>query len=157
MQSVNNKLHLLEDFIEGNQNVHTICLTETWFNEEKLKLFNLPGYPIESSFCRKSRREAARGGGVCILTKENQETKTRNDIVQLSLENIFEICAVELPRHNILIINLYWPNSSINKEKFFDCLENLLKLLSLKDVAKTILIGGDFNVNFLTNSVLKTL
>lgn len=119
MQSVHNKVHLLENFIEVNQNIQTICLTETWLNRQKLELFKLAGYQVGSSFCCKTRRQAE-GGGVCILIKENQDMKTRNNIEQLSQENIFEKCAVELPRHYLLIINLYWSDSGKNKEILFE-------------------------------------
>jgi exonuclease III len=150
MQSVGNKIHLLEDFTEANQDIQIICLSETWLNKEKLRLFNIPGFQIASYFCRETCREAV-GGGVCILTKENVEIKLRMDIEQLALENIFEVCAIEIRQNNMLIINVYWPNTKNNKDIILTNLENLLRLINQKDKNKYILIGGDFNVNFLCN------
>lgn len=151
MQSVYNKIHLLEALIEEQPNINVICITETWMNKEKLKLLNINNYTPGSSFCREQHE----GGGVCILVKSTLNYIERTDIKSQSLEYIFETCAIEIPEINLLIINLYWPDSNREVEVFYTCLEKLLKLLALKDNNKKVIFGGDFNVNFLTNNKAK--
>lgn len=148
IQSVFNKTHLLECLIEEKPDLDVICISETWLNSEKIKLLQFKDYTICSPFCRKEHE----GGGVCVVLKNTLEYHERLDINILSLEMVFEISAIELPKENLLIINLYWPNSKREIEVFYNCLENLLKLISTRDFSKNIVIGGDFNVDFLKNS-----
>lgn len=150
MRSINNKVHLLETLIEERP-IHIICATETWLNKEKLELFNIKGYSPRSSFCRKSHD----GGGVCILLRDELEYKKMTDIESLSKEMIFEICAVEIPKFDMLVINLYWPNSSREIEVFYSSLNQLLNSLSIKYKHKNIVLGGDFNVDFNKNNKQK--
>lgn len=125
MQSIYNKVHLLEDLLEETKSIQVICVTETWLNEEKLRLLQLNNYDIVSRFCRKNHG----GGGVCIFVNKSFECSGRLDIELLSVESIFEICAIEVPKANLLIVNLYWPNSKREIEVFYTCLEKLLELL----------------------------
>lgn len=150
MRSLNGKVHILENLIEEKP-IQVICLTETWYNEEKLELLNIKGYTPCSSFCRKAHG----GGGVCILLRDEYEYKKIKEIETLSVEMIFEICAIELSKFDMLIINLYWPDSDRGKEIFYNSLEKLLNLLSTKYKHKNIVLGGDFNVDFSNNNKKK--
>lgn len=148
MQSVYNKIHLLEAFVQEKPNQHIICILESWLNIDKIKLLKLDGYSMASSFCREKHD----GGGVCIFIKETLEYRERLDINSMSIEMIFEISAIELPKENLLIINLYWPNSKREIDVFYSCLDKLLTHISTKDSTKNVVIGGDFNVDFLSNN-----
>lgn len=154
MRSIYNKVHLLEHLLQEKKDIQVICITETWLNEEKLRLIQVNNFNIESNFCRKNHM----GGGVCIFIKKCIECFERLDIKSLSSETIVEVCAIEVPKANLLIVNLYWPNGNQTKketEDFYTRLEKLLKLLYIKDCKKDIIIGGDFNVNFLSNDNTK--
>ena len=71
----------------------------------------------------------------------------------MSIESIIELSALEIPGAiNLLLITLYWPNSSREVETFYLNLEKLLNMLLIKETKKNIIIGGDFNVNFLVNN-----
>lgn len=148
MQSICNKVHLLESLIQDNFDLDIICISESWLNKDKINLLKVDGYTVSSSFCRDKHE----GGGVCTLIKETIEYRERMDINLLSLEMIIEMCAIELPKYNMLVINLYCPNSRRETEAFYSTMDKLLNLIEMKDSRKNIIIGGDFNVDFLTNS-----
>ncbi|XP_047990852.1 uncharacterized protein LOC125242197 [Leguminivora glycinivorella] len=87
MQSVWNKIHILEAFTEDYPQTHVICVSESWLNKIKKDLVNITNYNICSFFCREHHE----GGGVFIMLKRGIEYFERPDITSLSLEMIFEI------------------------------------------------------------------
>jgi exonuclease III len=147
MRSVKNKCHLLTSLTNEQTNLHILCLTETWLTYSKLDLLQVDGYLLASSYCRSNRE----GGGVCILVKEGGDIDFAecSDINVMSIEYIFEVCGIDLPNHNLLIINLYWPDSKRMPDTFYNCLTSLLQLLQKKYSSRDIVIGGDLNVNIL--------
>ena len=67
----------------------------------------------------------------------------------------FEICCVKFCEENIIICSLYRsPDGNI--DIFFEKLEELLQLLS-DNSNNRVLIGGDFNINFLIQNHISTL
>ena len=108
----------------------------------------MDGYRLVSCYCRTKHE----GGGVCVLLQNEILYKERNDITNLSIELVIEICAIEIPKLNLLIIVLYWPVKNRESVLFYDSLSKLLQLLSKKDNRKNIIIGGDFNVNILEHN-----
>lgn len=78
--------------------------------------------------------------------KEEMEFKERKDITQISTEYVFETCALDIPRINLLVIVLYWPEKNRETDLFFDSSEQLLHTLRLKDSRINIMIGGDCNL-----------
>lgn len=151
IQSICNKIHLLEEIIEEKPDLHIICISESWLNNQKRDLLKIINFTICSSFCREQHE----GGGVCILIRNTLDYCERLDISSMSIEMIFEICAIEIPKINLLIINLYWPNSKREIEVFYSRLERLLNHVSKKYKSKNVVIGGDFNVNVLANNIDK--
>lgn len=87
---------------------------------------------------------------VCILTK--QEHGECADIKNLSVEYIIELCAIEMPRLNVLIVVIYWPNYSRDEIVFEEQLKELLQLITIKYCKKKVKIVGDLNRNFLDMS-----
>lgn len=151
MRSILNKTHLLEALLDERPDLNAVCITESWLAKGKIDLLQINGYFIASSFCRQNHE----GGCVCILLKEHTEYKEREDIVKLSIEFVIELCAIEIPSLNILIITVYWPDNSREIDLFHEHLEKLLQLITSKDKTKSIIIGGDLNVDFLTNNKQK--
>lgn len=152
MRSLKNKRHLLEATLDHIKNIKAICITETWITTSKKDLLSIEGFNLASSFCRSERE----GGGVCILLKNDEDCKERTDISNLAVESIFEICAIELPKINVVLVALYWPDSKRQPEMFYESLSKLLQLLMIKDRIKNIIIGGDFNINILEQNNLTT-
>lgn len=81
---------------------NVICISVTWFSHEKLDLIQFNGYKFASSYCRRIKP----GGGVCILLQNHLDYTQRNDITDMSIEYVLELCATELP-NNLLIIVMY--------------------------------------------------
>lgn len=145
MQSLNNKLHILQSLLEDKNNFIALCLTETWLSVEKIPLINCNGYNLASWYCRRNYA----GGGTCIFLKKELAFDERNDLVSLSIEYIIEVSAIIVTKLNLLLIVIYW--NGRQPDIFYDQLLKLLKLLVTKYNSLKIVIGGDFNVNILGN------
>lgn len=145
-RSIKNKVHLLLDAIEENKNkennyIKAICLSETWITHEQKGLIQVPDYKFAAGFYRK----LTTGGGAAILLRNDIDYQERPDIEELSTECIVECCAVNIPKENILLINIYRLDHHI--KTFFTFINTLLtKINSLKS-KKHIIIGGDFNLD----------
>ena len=62
-----------------------------------------------------------------------------------------ELCAIELPRENLLIITIYWNRRE--EEVFYKQLKLILKYINNKYSKLNIIIGGDFNINILSDNL----
>lgn len=144
IRSIKNKLHLIEALTEEHD-ISALCFTETWITKEKLDLLNLEGYSLASVYCRSNYE----GGGVCILLKDKLDYCRCMDIEAFSVEFVVEISAIEVPKLNVLLIVIYWPNNTREETIFNSQLDKLLQLLNSKYSKKNVIIGGDLNVNFL--------
>uniref|UniRef100_A0A6P7GX41 Uncharacterized protein LOC114341776 n=1 Tax=Diabrotica virgifera virgifera TaxID=50390 RepID=A0A6P7GX41_DIAVI len=121
--------------------IDMLGLTETWLNSDMPSFtYRLPGY----RFVRKDR--LARGGGVALYIKNN---------IKFSLINLnfpfFEHIAIEFTVKNInyILINIYRP-PSVSESVFLDQFEDLLGYVTVAH--KNIIIVGDLNINFLSNT-----
>ncbi|KAL4713321.1 hypothetical protein ACJJTC_012393 [Scirpophaga incertulas] len=95
---------MLEAFLEQEPQYIALCISETWLTSEKLDTLNISRFQIASSYSRANRK----GGGVCILLREDIEYKEEYAITEMSVEYIIEACACELPKEKILLIAIYW-------------------------------------------------
>lgn len=147
IQSIYNKQHLLESFVIDKPAIKAICMCETWLSTDKLDNLQLSGCKIAASYCRRSRS----GGGVCIILREDIEFIECYDIRDLTIEHCIEICACMLPKLNLLIIVIYWNRRE--EELFLAQLKQTLQLINKKYKNLNAIIGGDFNINVLENSI----
>lgn len=134
IQSINNKLEILESFTEQNETYLAYCITETWLSEEKMSLINLNSYHIVSAYCRKKRC----GGGVCIILKDGIEYIERTDIMDMTIEFLVELCAIELYKQNMILITLYWNGKQV--DSFFNQLDIIMIHLKTKYANKKVII-----------------
>lgn len=146
-RSIKNKIHLIEALTE-EYNLAALCLTETWITKSKVDLLCLEGYTLASLFTRTNRE----GGGVCIFVKEQIHFIELEDVVDLSVEYIVELCAIEITSLNLILIVIYWPDGNRQVDLFNVQFEKLLKLLTTKYLKKNVIIGGDLNTDFLGKS-----
>lgn len=103
-------------------------------------------YHVASSFCRKLHKR----GSSIILVNNKHTTKNRQDVVGLSTERVAEISCAELDE--LILLSIYRPpDAELNK--FLLIVEDALKIVCNK---KPVLVGGDFNIDILINSVDKT-
>lgn len=144
MQSLFNKREILEAFIHDNNNKYqALCITETWLSKTKADFVCFEGYNLVASF----HRENHRGGGVCIILKDNIEYIEVKNIMNMSIEYIIEMCAVEILNYDILLIVIYWNGKET--DIFYRQLKLTIEYIMKKYKNKKIIMGGDFNINIL--------
>lgn len=143
MQSIFNKQHILEAFVDQHPTYQAICVSESWLSSEKIEMIQITNYKIAASFCRDSKM----GGGVCILLQDHIEHIEEKDIANMSIEYVLETCAAVLPKENILLITIYWNRRE--EDLFYKQLEKILNYINKKYSKYEIVIGGDFNTDIL--------
>lgn len=117
-----------------------MCICESWLNCNNILVFNVDGYTMASSYCRKKMIR----GGCLILVKNNLKYKKREDIANMSIEQHFEVCCIELK--NLIVLVVYRsPSSDLNI--FMSNLEQCLEKITNQN-HKTIIVSGDFNIRF---------
>ena len=91
-------------------------------------------------------------GGCAILWKNNSEFK----VTPLEIKHN-RICAIKIETltQSILLVNVYMPCDTMcgnyNNIEFFDAISNIKTIITATDCNK-IIVGGDFNCNFLNTS-----
>ncbi|KAI5642242.1 reverse transcriptase (RNA-dependent DNA polymerase) domain-containing protein [Phthorimaea operculella] len=123
-----------------------ICLSETWIPFLKAEFVKIPNYNFASAFYRKKHIH----GGVAILLHDDIKYIERKDILDLSVEFIFECCSIELVQYDIILICIHRLDRNI--EVFFKSLGKLLNKIKSKEPKKHIILGGDFNIDYLKPS-----
>lgn len=146
IQGFASKENEIELFLD-NLNVDIFCVTEHWFKNHQLNLYNNELYSIGSSFTRKK----AIHGGSLILLRNHFEFKNRLDIVGLSVERNVELSCVEVDRY--IIVCVYRPPSACF-DNFENIMEKTLNCITRKN--GLIIVCGDFNVNLLEDTALTT-
>jgi endonuclease/exonuclease/phosphatase family metal-dependent hydrolase len=142
-QSLYNKQHLLEAFVNEDPTYQAICISESWLTQEKIDLIHFTKYKVASSFCRTTRG----GGGVCILLRDHIHYVEIKYVTDLSIEYILEMCAISLPKEKILLISMYWNRRE--EYKFYNQLKKLLSYLNTKYPTYNVILGGDYNIDIL--------
>lgn len=134
---------------EEDKSLQVLCLSETWISPSKLDLLRLDDFKLAASFSRSN----CDGGGVSIFIRENIECEELCEVSKLSVEPVFETCAINIPCLNLIIVTIYIPDNKRNPDLFFNMLKKLLQLLCREKFNKrNIVIGGDFNIDMLVTS-----
>lgn len=92
-------------------------------------------------------RESHAHGGSGIFVKRGIEFRELDNLKNKSRELIIECTGIHLPATNIIVVCIYRPPSG-DINDFFVILEDILSSLSRRC---TIVVCGDFNVNFLNS------
>ena len=140
-----------------NENLDIMCITEHWLTQDELLLVNLDGFIRTSFYCRPS---SAHGGAGIFLKKSISNYFIRTDIVDMSIENHFEVAAIELSAQSVsqrlVVVALYRPPQG-SIQTFLDKMHELLYTLNKgRNTNKQIVIAGDFNINFLDSNCMFT-
>jgi exonuclease III len=148
-----NKTEELEVAILELENVKVeidvLCLTETFLKKGDETNLLLNNYKMCANFCRDKHRR----GGSCILSRKALEFSELDICKSVAIEKHFEACAAYIKCFKILVICVYrTPDSDF--DIFLEKLDFLLS--NLKSKSNKIIIGGDFNIDFLTTSQRKT-
>lgn len=146
VQSLSKKRNLLVKYLEKFK-PYVLVLSEHWLLDSEITVFNLPGYLLATHFCRK-----AKNGGVAIFVKNciNVEVSSIENLKELSVSKVIEIaaCKIIISNEIFVIVGMYRvPNTNL---QIFD---NVLCQLLTKTRNLETIILGDFNVNFLDNSI----
>ena len=125
---------------------HVLCITEHHLQKSELEQISINNYRLGAAYCR----QAVKRGGVCIFVHETLRS-TNIDLVAYCKEQVIEACAlkIETTLFNAIIIAIYrTPNGNFNL--FLSSLDNIIR--SLFKVGVKLIICGDINVNYLTDS-----
>jgi hypothetical protein len=118
VQSLSNKLLDIAILLAtDHSNLNILCFTEHWLLEGQLKVLNIDGFRLVSSF---SRSHSASGGS-CIFVRNSIDTKDVNYLWVLGKEKAIEMSAIELPDNNTIIACIYRAPDS----DFYTFLHNL--------------------------------
>lgn len=110
----------------------------------------IDNYTLSASFCRDINKH----GGVAIYSKIGVKLKTLN-LDNFCFAKNFECCGIEVLNVKLIILVVYHPPSK-NLADFEEFLFNFSNLLNNLDLMNYyIIIGGDFNINILGESIEK--
>nr|CAI5831994.1 unnamed protein product [Callosobruchus analis] len=141
-QSIRNKIQELEAFL-NDSDISIVCLTEHHLTNNEIESLNVSGYTIASSFARQKLLK----GGSLILAKSNINCTAINKVNKMSIERQCEISCCYFKNYDLHIP----VNCDIETEDHFTFLRILDDALSHLS-NKNIIIAGDFNIKFGTNS-----
>lgn len=147
IQSLNNKLNILEAEINKLNNPAFISITESWLRESEMSSMSLEGYYLASQFSRTLHR----GGGTAIWAKRGLETNPIN-YNELNVEKDFEFCGCEWKINNTThkIISIYRSPTG-NFQVFLERFQQLL--INIFTIDSHIWVTGDFNIDFNVSSL----
>lgn len=143
MQICANKGEQLEIFLIEEKPC-ILCLTEHGLTSDEIKMFNIEGYSLISSFCRNNYK----GGGVAIyaINRLIMEEYMTQDKIMHAQEKNFELAIARVQEYQLVVITLYRSPTG-NLDTFFDLITTILQKDYLAN--KQIVICGDLNIDVL--------
>ena len=147
-QCLANKILPIQVILEEND-VDVLLISEHWQTNENISSLSFTSYKLQSFFCRSQSTH----GGVAIYCKHQLDVKYL-PVSEYCLEGIFECACVEIPHLRIIIVVIYRPPAG-NFNLFLQQCNNLLT--HLWNPGKCLILGGDFNIDFLAHSSNRVL
>lgn len=150
--SLNNRKHaLLESLLQTEFPCDILMLSEHHLKDFEISQVTFRDYNLAGFFCRNIHK----GGGVAIFSHQKLQVITRPDLSYLSCEGVCEVVTIEvvLGRERTIVSVAYRPPAR-DPLPFLAYLSDILKT-SLQE-GKPAIIGGDFNVDWLLPSLLKS-
>lgn len=147
MQSLFNKISILEAFFHENQSFTILCLSEHWFCEDEMYFYKkINDFLLCDVFCRNIHIH----GGVCIYVKSDVKFKTINFVKESAVELQCEIVGVDFYNIKTIVLSIYRsPDGDL--DCFLNILNNILVKIMNKYINHTVVLCGDFNVEFRAN------
>lgn len=108
----------------------------------------LNNYDLISSYCRPTTNR----GGSCIYVRAGIKVTNRQDYCDLSQEQLFDVCAVQLVIENILVVGIYHSNQT-DDSTYLKLFDNLITKITNEGLDAIIM--GDIKINLLKNSKIK--
>jgi hypothetical protein len=125
---------------------HVLCFSEHHMRNQEISMLCCSPYRLAAKYCRST----SKSGGVCIYAHASLSFTTIN-LDKYCREQEFEVCAIKLYATNVqyCILSIY--RSPAGKISYFiSALDIVLK--KLHSTSRTIILCGDFNINYLSNS-----
>ncbi|KAI5634693.1 reverse transcriptase (RNA-dependent DNA polymerase) domain-containing protein [Phthorimaea operculella] len=141
---LNSKADILECYLD-EQDHAVLCISETWVTKQNSNLRQIQGYKIANAFYRQEHIH----GGTAILVRNDIQYLERQDITDLTKEFYTECSSIELIDYNIILILIYRLDREI--KIFYEIIDQIIEKIKHK-TNKHIIIGGDFNLNFLNKT-----
>ncbi|XP_050507785.1 uncharacterized protein LOC126885309 [Diabrotica virgifera virgifera] len=149
-QSITNKSNRIE-LILSSEDPDVLCVSETWCSDLNKDIFCFQNYNQVASYTRKDKCH----GGVSIYIKYCLFCKPQVFLNTMAEELHFECCVTfSLKDGMCCLINIYRAPSGdieIFVNKLYSCLNYCFKHF------KTIILCGDFNIDYLKDSREKVL
>lgn len=147
VQGVTDKVPQLELLLTDLQTIDIMCITKHWLKAHELDLLRINNLHPKSWYTRSTKIR----GGSCILVKNSYQTTTCEELTSMSIELDFECSAVKIDLFKIIVICIYRsPNGNI--DVFFQKLQECLDWAAKRKICNRVIIGGDFNIDFMQNN-----
>ena len=151
IQCLSNKILSLDNVLVDKYNCDFLLLTEHWQNRDQLNAMKLTNFALQDCFCRKTQKH---GGVALYKNKQFSSEIIVHPINEYCVEGVMECCCIEVIHNKTIIVVIYRPPSG-NFDMFLNLCNGLLN--HLYDTNKSLVIGGDFNIDFLRHSTNLTL
>lgn len=149
IDGLKNKIERLTHFLQGqNPSPHIVILTEHGLKSENLENIRIPEYKLIGSFCRTQHRK----GGVAVFA--SLQFQNEISILSISNEESEMVCEsvllkIKYKKYNLFIMGVYRPPQS-NLDNSIDVIST--ELYKIPNPNEPIVVMGDINVDYLTNS-----
>ena len=150
IQCLSNKVLPLTVSVQNNF-CDFLMITEHWQKSDQLKNIVINDYTLCAQFSRCSMKH----GGVAIFkNKTFLHSVTAYDVEEFCIEGIFECACLRINNLNVIVIVIYRPPGG-NFNDFLTLFDGLVARVF--DPICKIIVGGDFNLNFLESSTSLSL
>lgn len=146
VQCISNKLPQIDMLIDSS-NIDIFLVSEHWQCFEYLKLCNVQNMSLAVAYCREKNKH----GGVAIYLRNSKLFTFKNIDFLQDVSRMFEVecCGIVSDELKAIIIVIYRVPSS-EFTAFLDVLNIVLEYVCRFN--KCVIIGGDFNIDFLVPS-----
>uniref|UniRef100_A0A1B6LWG4 Reverse transcriptase domain-containing protein n=1 Tax=Graphocephala atropunctata TaxID=36148 RepID=A0A1B6LWG4_9HEMI len=149
IQSMRNKLHELAVLLD-EADCDVLLVNEHWLLYDEVTLYVPRGYKLAAAYCRDEPY-----GGSSILLKEHFSFEII-DISHLTSTRFLEAVCIYVGNLNVIFVSLY-RTPDTNSNTFFNYLESLLHFVCDKKPKSYIVLGADFNIDFLMDKDVETV
>lgn len=140
IQSLRHKIGEIEVLLDSMNSYDFLCFSEHWMNADEINTVRIHNFHCISSYARTQSKH----GGVALFAANTTKYIVRNDINELSVENVCELAAAELYDKNLVIVALYRP-PAYSVDCFMNIFESVMKVI---DHSQKLIIIGDYNIMF---------
>lgn len=152
--SARNKIEELE-LLTSTHSPDILCLSEHWLSPHETGHFKINNFCNVQFYCRSQFTH----GGVAILAKPHVLVSPLPEVIKFCTDKDFECVGAiwQLPKHPTTVILSLYRSPKGDIHTFLSKLDDVLTHVLNKHKNSSLLLCGDFNINFLASSHQKTL